>query len=146
MKILAGMLNSYQQYHTKGITKATHFIGIPCIVFALQLLIGWFSLSLLWGAMVPLLLFYLFIDVRLALYTAVLFVLLTWFAQSMVLHHSGIFLWSLLIFLFLFGWVMQMIGHYFEENRPAFLDNFLHVFIAPIFLVAEIFSLPSVEK
>ena len=32
-----------------------------------------------------------------------------------------------------------MIGHVFEGKKPALADNFFQIFIAPIFLMAEIF-------
>jgi uncharacterized membrane protein YGL010W len=37
------------------------------------------------------------------------------------------------------GWVFQLIGHAIEGRRPALMDNFFQVFIAPIFLIAELF-------
>ena len=37
------------------------------------------------------------------------------------------------------GWILQLIGHAFEGKRPALVDNFFQVFIAPIFLMAEVF-------
>jgi uncharacterized membrane protein YGL010W len=32
-----------------------------------------------------------------------------------------------------------LIGHAFEGKKPALMDNFFQVFIAPIFLMAEVF-------
>jgi len=36
-------------------------------------------------------------------------------------------------------WVLQFAGHAIEGRRPALADNLFQIFIAPIFLVAELF-------
>jgi uncharacterized membrane protein YGL010W len=37
------------------------------------------------------------------------------------------------------GWVIQLVGHVFEGRKPALVDNFFQIFVAPIFLAAEVF-------
>jgi uncharacterized membrane protein YGL010W len=37
------------------------------------------------------------------------------------------------------GWVIQLIGHVWEGRKPALVDNFFQIFVAPIFLAAEVF-------
>ena len=34
---------------------------------------------------------------------------------------------------------MQLVGHAFEGRKPALADNLFQIFIAPIFLCAELF-------
>ena len=41
--------------------------------------------------------------------------------------------------LFVGGWILQLVGHVFEGRRPALVDNLLQIFVAPIFLMAEVF-------
>lgn len=43
--------------------------------------------------------------------------------------------------LFAGGWVVQLLGHVFEGRKPALVDNLFQIFVAPIFLCAEIFFL-----
>ena len=47
---------------------------------------------------------------------------------------------SIGVFLIFFvgGWLVQLVGHHIEGNRPALLDNLFHALVAPAFLVAEI--------
>ncbi|MDH5211136.1 MAG: DUF962 domain-containing protein, partial [Betaproteobacteria bacterium] len=40
---------------------------------------------------------------------------------------------------FVGGWVIQLIGHVWEGRKPALVDNFFQIFVAPIFLAAEVF-------
>jgi uncharacterized membrane protein YGL010W len=37
------------------------------------------------------------------------------------------------------GWVIQLVGHAWEGRKPALADNFFQIFVAPIFLAAEVF-------
>jgi uncharacterized membrane protein YGL010W len=44
------------------------------------------------------------------------------------------------------GWVFQLIGHAIEGKKPALLDNFFQVFVAPIFLMAELFFMLGLRQ
>jgi uncharacterized membrane protein YGL010W len=39
--------------------------------------------------------------------------------------------------LFLGGWTLQLLGHYFEGRKPAFLDDLKGLLDGPLFLIAE---------
>ena len=41
--------------------------------------------------------------------------------------------------LFVGGWILQLVGHVFEGRKPALTDNLFQIFVAPIFLCAELF-------
>jgi uncharacterized membrane protein YGL010W len=41
--------------------------------------------------------------------------------------------------LFVGGWILQLVGHVFEGRKPALADNLFQIFVAPIFLAAEVF-------
>src|SRR5688500_10034715 len=47
--------------------------------------------------------------------------------------------WSWFAVLFVGGWILQLVGHVFEGRKPALADNFFQIFVAPIFLAAEVF-------
>ena len=40
---------------------------------------------------------------------------------------------------FIGGWILQLVGHVFEGRKPALADNLFQIFVAPIFLAAEVF-------
>jgi uncharacterized membrane protein YGL010W len=40
--------------------------------------------------------------------------------------------------LFVGGWALQFLGHYFEGRKPAFLDDLRSILDGPLFLVAEL--------
>ena len=47
--------------------------------------------------------------------------------------------WAWFAVLFIGGWVLQLAGHVFEGRKPALADNLFQIFVAPIFLAAEVF-------
>ena len=40
--------------------------------------------------------------------------------------------------LFLVGWVIQFVGHYYEGRKPAFIDDISGLIVGPLFVVAEL--------
>ena len=40
--------------------------------------------------------------------------------------------------IFFFGWVLQLLGHHLQGNRPALLTNLFQIVVAPIYLTAEL--------
>ena len=153
MQNISELMSSYQRYHTKAITQATHFIGVPCIVFSIQVALGWFlisfhsiSISFAWIAVIILAIYYFLLDIVIGSVTVFFLILLTYFAQCITHHHFSSM--GLMIFLstFIVGWVAQFMGHCFEGNRPAFTDNILQVFVAPVFLVTELLLALRLKK
>jgi uncharacterized membrane protein YGL010W len=40
--------------------------------------------------------------------------------------------------LFVFGWILQFIGHYIYEKRsPAFFQNLTHLLVGPLWILAK---------
>lgn len=149
MQSLAHLMRIYERHHTKEKTKVTHFIGVPLIILALQIILSYLRISWLgeiscaFIAACLLIIYYLILDLSLALITACFLLTLTYFAQVISSSLTGFHSFTLALILFILGWSLQLIGHYhYEKNKPAFLHSLLQLFIAPIFLVAElVFSL-----
>ena len=141
MKNITDILTDYEVYHTKPKTKYSHIIGVPLIVLSLQMALSWLHVGAVSFALIftlGLSVYYLWLEVKLGIVTDLLLLGLLALAHSLAgtsftLNGLGIFL-----ILFVGGWGLQLLGHYHEGNKPAFLDNFLQVFTAPIFVVAEI--------
>jgi uncharacterized membrane protein YGL010W len=48
-------------------------------------------------------------------------------------------LWTITLYLYLFGWTTQFVGHgIFEQRKPALLSNGFFALIAPFFMVFEV--------
>ena len=40
--------------------------------------------------------------------------------------------------LFVFGWVLQFVGHYvYEKRSPAFMKNLTHLLVGPLWILAK---------
>ncbi|WP_230960134.1 DUF962 domain-containing protein, partial [Pseudomonas fluorescens] len=40
--------------------------------------------------------------------------------------------------MFVVGWVIQFVGHYYEGRKPAFVDDVSGLIVGPLFVVAEL--------
>ena len=40
--------------------------------------------------------------------------------------------------LFVLGWVIQFVGHYYEGRKPAFVDDVSGLIVGPLFVAAEL--------
>jgi uncharacterized membrane protein YGL010W len=149
MKTLAEQLAAYEAYHRDPRNTLTHFVGVPLVTFGLFLLLSWLRFvhapeaPFLTGAALFYLsvaIYYLVLDWKVALLQAPFSLSLLWLADRVALWP---FPESLAVFLaaFVGGWVVQLVGHYFEGRRPALTDNLLQIFNAPLFLTTEVMFL-----
>jgi len=144
MRSLSDHLSTYAAYHQDGRNIATHFVGIPAIVLAVAVLLSRPVLAELSGvAVTPALivlalatLFYLSLDVVFGVVMFVLVGLCVWAGTHVAAHSAAAWL-SVGIGLFVIGWIIQFVGHYYEGRKPAFVDDLVGLVIGPLFLVAE---------
>ena len=141
-------LTQYAAYHRDRRNIATHFIGVPMIVFAIVLALatlvipaGPIAVSVAALASLALSVYYLRLDWALGIAMAIVLFLMCAGASEMT-HRlgSGASLgWALV--LFVWGWAIQFLGHRFEGMKPAFFDDIRQLFIGPVFVCAEAFFL-----
>jgi len=137
-------LASYAAVHRDPRNKATHFVGIPVIVFSLLLVLclwhpqlGGHEVS---GALVVTVLAvpgWMALDLGIGLIMAVLMVMGWYAAEALASALGAGSTWGVFLVLFVGGWILQFLGHHYEGKRPALLDNIFQGFIGPMFLVAE---------
>jgi uncharacterized membrane protein YGL010W len=144
MRNATELLADYAAYHRDRRNIATHFVGVPMIVFAVCILLSkpqfevagalltpaWivFAISAAWylsrGAL------------ALGLATSLVIGLMTWFGAQIALAPTVQWLgWG--IGLFAVGWLIQFIGHHYEGRKPAFVDDLVGLMIGPMFVMAE---------
>lgn len=143
MKSLVDHLSTYATYHRDRRNIATHFVGIPVIVVSAEALLARPSVhagalpvtpALVASALAAL--FYLALDRRFgAAMTAFLGLAL---AAGTVVAAQPLAVWLLVsIGLFVGGWALQFLGHYYEGKKPAFVDDMSGFLIGPLFVAAE---------
>ena len=145
MKSLEEQMAFYAAYHQDARNKATHFIGVPVIILSLFIPLAWPRIELagmpITAAMIfalAVLAYYLVLDVPLGLAMAAITLALVWLGHQIAALGAGP-AWAWFAVLFVGGWILQLVGHGFEGRRPALTDNLFQIFVAPIFLCAEIF-------
>ena len=135
----------YAAYHQDGRNKASHFIGVPMIILSLFIPLAWLRIDIagmpVTGAMVfagVVLAYYFVLDVPLALAMLAVNALLIW-AGHQIAALGAAQGWAWFAAFFVGGWIIQLVGHVFEGRKPALADNLFQIFVAPIFLAAEVF-------
>jgi len=161
MKSAIEQLSSYKSVHLNRKNIRTHFIGIPMIIWSIALLLASISFELnsslmeeivgikaitftLTGILsIAVLTYYFMLSLPLAILSFVLFGPLIWSVHEVVKteHHV-----TIAISVFVLGWIIQFIGHYYEKAKPAFMDDLNQLLIGPLFVIAEIYFLLGAGK
>jgi uncharacterized membrane protein YGL010W len=144
------LLTQYAAYHRDRRNISTHLVGVPMIVFAICLLLARPVLGSAATASGVLLLTPAGVLFALAsgwyltrghfglgLATALAVGLLCLAAHQLAAH-PGVHALAWGAGLFVLGWVLQFVGHYYEGRKPAFVDDVVGLLVAPMFVVLEL--------
>ena len=138
------LMIDYAAYHRDKRNIATHFVGIPMIVFSIGILlarpafdVGGITLTPIWIVWAAATLWYLALgNVALGIAVSVVNGVLIWFGAPLAAGSVASWLaWG--IGTFIVGWVIQFVGHYYEGKKPAFVDDLLGLLTGPMFVTAE---------
>jgi len=140
-------LTQYAAYHRDRRNIATHFVGIPMIVFSIVLamaVISVFSIgSVAFTAAtvlsIGLVVYYLILDRVLGVAMAIAMFLMCAGASEVSARFSTPGTLGLAAAIFVAGWALQFLGHKYEGMKPAFYDDVRQLLIGPLFVCAEAF-------
>lgn len=143
MKTLVDHLAQYAAYHRDRRNIFSHFVGIPMIVLSIAVLlarpgfaVGALTLSPATLLVLASAIFYLRLDLRFGLLMSALLALALWTGVHLAGGSTGAWLgWG--VGLFLVGWVIQFVGHWYEGRKPAFVDDLVGLIVGPLFVAAE---------
>ena len=142
-------LADYGSYHRTRGNVLCHAAGITLILFGSLSLLSTLRIGAV-GPLAPLtaaeigvtaaVLFYLALDVPLALAMLVELVVLDLAARAVANWRVG-------LAAFVLGWIFQGTGHaVYEKNKPAFVKNLVHLMVGPVFLMNELLKLRRVPS
>ena len=147
MRNLEQHITQYAAYHRDRRNIATHFVGVPMIVFSVVLalvpwVIGGVNAALIAIGIASV--YYLILDRSLG--TAMLLFLFVCYLIAVTLNavvtsragHAGMVLAAAAL-LFIVGWAIQFVGHKYEGMKPAFTDDIIGLAIGPLFIMTEVF-------
>jgi len=148
MRDTTSLLVQYARYHRDPRNIATHLVGIPMIVLGIGVLLSHPAIPLspgsawvltpgwaLWAAAA---LWYatrggVVIAGSVIVANGLAMAFSHWIAAQVGQQWVA---WGAA--LFLVGWVIQFIGHYFEGRKPAFVDDLVGLLVGPMFVVGEL--------
>ena len=143
MRTLNDHLANYAGYHRDRRNIAIHSVGIPLIVLSVATILSRprvvnevFPVSpalVLFGIATA---FYLRLDLRFGLGMAVVSIASVSLGAWAAALSTTAWLTAGLG-LFVFGWTLQFVGHYWEGRKPAFVDDIMGLAIGPLFILAE---------
>ena len=144
MRNATELMVQYAAYHRDKRNIASHFIGIPLIVFSIGILlarpafeVGGITLAPVWIVWLVATAWYLTLgNLALGIAVSVTNGVLIWLAQPFAAGSVASWLgWG--VGTFVVGWVIQFVGHYYEGKKPAFVDDLLGLLTGPMFVTAE---------
>ncbi|UYN96728.1 MAG: DUF962 domain-containing protein [Enhydrobacter sp.] len=137
-------LAAYAAVHRDWRNKATHFVGIPVIVFSLLLALTQWSVDPGIGTLpmalvvtIVAVLGWMALDLGIGLVMAAIMAVAWYVAEAFAMALGPQPVWTAFGVLFIGGWILQFLGHHYEGKRPALLSNIFQAFVGPMFLVAE---------
>ena len=144
MSAATELMVKYAAYHRDRRNIATHFVGIPLIVFGVGGLLarpgfelmGWHltPAAVLWALST---LWYLTRG-NLGLGLAVSLVNLGLILGALPLGQLQTATWlAWSLGAFVVGWAIQFVGHYYEGKKPAFVDDMRGLLVGPMFITGE---------
>ena len=139
------LMAQYAAYHRDRRNIATHFVGIPLIVFAISALLARAEFHVgatpmnaaivLWGITA---LWYLTRgNLVLGAATAIVNGVLTALAMTAIQGATTAGWLVIGVGSFVVGWILQFVGHYYEGRKPAFVDDLVGLLVGPMFVVGE---------
>ena len=138
------VLSAYGEYHRDRRNIATHLVGVPLIVLAVEVLLSrpvwvmpWFTVTPAVAVTVLAAFYYLRLDRPLGGALSLALILMARLGLEIAQLSTAIWLGTG-AGLFVIGWAIQFVGHYYEGRKPAFFDDLRGLIIAPIFIAAEV--------
>jgi uncharacterized membrane protein YGL010W len=148
MRTLEEQITQYAAYHRDRRNIATHFIGIPLIVFSVAMGLSLVHLpAMLGGLSIALVLtivsvaYYFKLDYTLGIAMLVYMAANLWLATTVAAMFPGATAAWIAVGIFVLGWIIQFIGHKFEGMKPAFFDDIMGLALGPLFVMTEAFFL-----
>jgi len=137
------LLTQYAAYHRDRRNIATHFVGVPMIVFGVGVLLAGVNfvvngvgVTAAWLVFAVTALWYLSRGLAVGLATSTGVGALIALAHPLAAGSTAAWLgWG--VGFFVVGWLIQFVGHCYEGRKPAFVDDLVGLLVGPMFIVAE---------
>jgi uncharacterized membrane protein YGL010W len=144
MRNATELMVQYAAYHRDRRNIASHFIGIPLIVFAIGVLLARPAFEVAGVALTPVWIVWALATLWYVTRGNVVLGIAVSAANGALIYLA----WPLAggsvaswlawgVGTFVLGWVLQFIGHYYEGKKPAFVEDMVGLLVGPMFVTAE---------
>jgi uncharacterized membrane protein YGL010W len=143
MNNFQSLLKCYSESHQHPINKKLHLIGVPCLLFSILIFFSWihitmpgiFDMHSSWLFGTTLILYYLRLDMQLALLLGAILLPCTLLANFISTTWLSL---PLFCIFFAIGWILQLIGHFLEGKQPAVVNTIQVLLTLPLITLADI--------
>lgn len=149
MRTIEQHLTQYAAYHRDQRNIATHFVGVPLIVFSVVLALAQINLGGLhagWAAIIAASVYYIWLDRTLGVSMLILLTVSGALASLISMQTGVAAALMLALLLFVAGWIIQFVGHKYEGMKPAFVDDIMGLAIGPLFVLTEAYFLLGLKR
>ena len=146
------LMVQYAHYHRDRRNIATHLVGIPLIVLSIGMLLSLVVIDIAGQSVSLAVLLWAFsslwyltrgnllLGVATSVVNGALFALAHTPDAAVGWGLSGLYAaaWFPGLAVFVIGWIIQFVGHYWEGRKPAFVDDIVGLLVGPMFVVGEV--------
>jgi len=133
--VLTRLLESYEKNHQNPVNEVIHIIAIPMIMFSILGVTAAFDIFLEY-ILVGIVFFYYLKLSKIAALLMLVWLLIYLGLVALLKPH----IIEISISLFIFGWVLQFLGHFIEGKRPSFFEDLRYFLIGPLFVAQKLIS------
>ncbi len=154
------LFDKYSESHQNPTNKLIHWFCVPLIVFSIIGLLtaipfphigflGKYNMYINWFSFVLAISIYYYSTLSPILSYLMLFFFGICYFFVIQLEYlerdGGLALWKVSLWIFVFAWIGQLIGHKIEGKKPSFLDDLKFLLIGPIWLLSSILKKMNIK-
>lgn len=146
MQALAKHIAQYHKHPQSLATRWLHVIGIALMLFAIMIPLSWlqvglravFMTDLAWLGILVLLVYYLFLDIPLAIIATIVLCFIESIASAVAQAGPTWHSFWLCVICAVIAWFLQSMGRLFDGKKLTSFNLLRYVVIAPILMVTEV--------
>lgn len=146
MKSIQHMMAEYSREHANKTNQLIHMIAIPAALFGALIFLSWahigfgdsVRISFAWLFTIAVLVYYFFLDIKLACVATIVFFIFTAIASGVASNGpgSGNFFFAILCLAGGLGGLFA--GHMmYEKNKPDYVHGLGQIIVAPLFFIID---------
>jgi uncharacterized membrane protein YGL010W len=135
MKSLTTWFDEYSESHRNPTNQLIHVICVPAIFYSVLGLLWAVNPILTFGLIAIATVFYLALDVKLALIMLLISIVCTCSFTAFLSWRWPF--WQIQLGIFVLAWLGQAYGHKIEGKKPSFFNDIIYLLIGPLWILQK---------